>query len=78
MQYVTSLGRQSNGPDGLNFPIGVNVTNDGKVVVCDTRHNVVKIFGSDGKVSALIDLSVRCFLFLSVTRILLKCMHLGF
>lgn len=52
-QYVTSFGRQSTGPDGLNFPIGVNVCLDGKVVVCDTGDNVIKMFNSDGRVAGL-------------------------
>jgi len=50
-----SYGRQSNGPDGLSFPIGVNVSGDGKVVVCDTRGNVVKLFNKDGTVHKLIN-----------------------
>ena len=63
-QYVASFGRQSNGPDGLSFPIGVTVCKDGKVVVCDTRSNTVKMFNSDGSVLRVIDRSVRWLPFL--------------
>ena len=66
-QYVASFGRQSNGPDGLSFPIGVTVCKDGKVVVCDTRSNTVKMFNSDGSVLRVIDRSVRWVLSYAAT-----------
>jgi len=57
-KYVTSFGQQADGPASLSFPIGVNVSCDGKVVVCDTRRNTVKMFNSDGRVCGFINLSV--------------------
>jgi len=53
-----SYGRQTEAPDGLNFPIGVNVCADGKVLVGDTRSNMVKVFNCDGSVAGVIDRSV--------------------
>jgi len=47
-QYVTSFGQQYDGPNSLSFPIGVTESPDGTVVVCDTHHNVVKMFNKDG------------------------------
>jgi len=57
-EYVGSYGRQSSGPDGLSFPIGVTVSNDGKVVVCDTRQNMVKMFDADGRICKVVDRTV--------------------
>ena len=57
-EFLGSFGRQTDEPDSLNFPIGVNVCADGKLVVCDTRSNVVKVFGNDGRVVGAIDHSV--------------------
>ena len=71
-----SYGRQSNGPDGLSFPIGVNVSGDGKVVVCDTRGNVVKLFNKDGTVHKLINNPVWWPLFWRTAETLLQLMTL--
>jgi len=58
-EYIGSFGRQTNAPDGLSFPIGVNVTADGKLLVGDTRSNMVKLFNKDGSVAGTISCSVR-------------------
>jgi len=62
-EYVMSYGRpgQAEGPDGLSFPIGVSVNGEGKVVICDTRRNLVKVFDSNGKVCGIIKSAVRPF-----------------
>jgi len=57
-QFLGSFGRQTDAPDGLNFPIGVNVCADGKLLACDTRSNVVKLFNRDGRVAGVIDRAV--------------------
>jgi len=59
-KYLTSYGRQVDGPDSLSFPIGVSVNADGKVVTCDTRGNVVKMFDSGSRVCGAIDRGVGC------------------
>ena len=56
---MTSYGRQSEEPDGLGFPIGVNVLGDGRVVVCDTRHNMVKIFNRDRRLCGVASVRQR-------------------
>lgn len=45
---MRKIGRPGSQNDSLCFPIGVTVNGQGDVIVCDTRHNAVKVFTADG------------------------------
>ena len=45
---MRKVGHPGNQNDSLLFPIGVTVNGQGEIIVCDTRHNAVKVFTSDG------------------------------
>jgi NHL repeat len=58
-KFLLQIGHQGTGPDALFMPIGVTSNSADDVIVCDTRHNLVKIFRSDGSCCRVIDKCVR-------------------
>ncbi len=46
---MRTIGRAGNGPGEFDFPIGLAVTEDGRVIVSDIpRHRVFQVFNADG------------------------------
>jgi hypothetical protein len=58
-QFVTKIGHPGDSDDGLFMPVGVTVSQRGDIVVCDMRHNAVKVFSIDGSLLLLIKSEVR-------------------
>jgi len=74
-QFVARIGQPGDADDSLFLPVGVTVNQRGDVIVCDMRHNAVKVFSSDGKLLFLIkgDVSmVHFYLSFTVTHIIMQ------
>ena len=56
------IGQPGDADDSLFLPVGVTVNRRGDVIVCDMRHNAVKVFSSDGNLLFLIKDDVRILL----------------
>ena len=48
-KYITTMGRQGNGPGELVVPMSINIDNEGNIVVADWGNNRIQKFSPDGK-----------------------------